>query len=82
MARSAKFLFFKCPTCAALYQVVKAVAGPDTVHSETGCRVCGTPLAPRDGALVLKYFLLRKARRPGGWHRRRRVTRTVNPAGS
>ena len=65
MARPAKFLFFKCPSCAALYQVVKAEAGPETAYSEMGCRVCGTPLAPRDGAFVLKYFLLRTGRLQG-----------------
>ena len=68
MARPAKFQFFKCPSCAALYQVVKAEAGPETMDGELACRVCGGQLTPRDGAFVLKYFLLREARRERGWH--------------
>jgi len=62
MAKRAKFEFFKCPSCAALYQVVKAEAGSETKDGGLACRVCGGPLTPRDGAFVLKYFLLRKAR--------------------
>ena len=56
--------FFKCPSRDALYEVIRAEAGPETRDSEIGCRVCGAPLAPRDGEFVLKYFLLRKAIRP------------------
>jgi hypothetical protein len=26
--------FFKCPKCAALYQVIKVEAGPETANSE------------------------------------------------
>ena len=44
----------------ALYQVVKVEAGPETKDHEITCRVCGGPLAGREGKLVLKYFLLRK----------------------
>jgi hypothetical protein len=50
-----------------LYQVVKAEAGPETREGELACRVSGGPLTPRDGAFVLKYFLLRAARRQRGW---------------
>ena len=56
--------FFKCPSCDALYEVIRAEAGPETRDGEIGCRICGAPLAPRDGEFVLKYFLLRKAIRP------------------
>ena len=63
MSRPTKFRFFTCPSCAALYQVVKAEAGPETGASELACLVCGGPLAPRDGKFVLKYFLLREGRR-------------------
>ena len=66
MGRPAKFRFFTCPSCAALYQVVKAEAGPETEASELACLVCGGPLAPRDGKFILKYFLLREGRRKCG----------------
>jgi hypothetical protein len=53
--------FFRCPSCNALYQVVKAEAGPETVALEIACSVCSRPLVAREGQFVLKYFLLRKA---------------------
>jgi bifunctional non-homologous end joining protein LigD len=49
----------------AVYQVVRVEAGPETSDGEIACRVCGSPLAARDGEFVLKYFLLRAARRLG-----------------
>ena len=55
---------FTCPNCQALYQVVKVEAGPETDNRELTCRVCGGPLAGREGKFVLKYFLLREATRP------------------
>jgi hypothetical protein len=66
MGRPAEFRFFKCPSCAALYQVVKAEAGPETEASELACLTCVAPLNPRDGKFVLKYFLLREGRRKCG----------------
>jgi hypothetical protein len=65
MARRVREPFFKCPNCDALYQVVRVEAGPETSDGEIACRVCGSPLAARDGEFVLKYFLLRAARRLG-----------------
>ena len=53
--------FFRCPSCKALYQVVKAEAGPVTVDLGVACSVCRGPLVAREGQFVLKYFLLRKA---------------------
>ena len=53
--------FFRCPSCKALYQVVKAEAGPETVDLEVACSICSGPLVAREGQFVLKYFLLRKA---------------------
>ena len=38
-----------CPNCKAFYQVVKVEAGPETADSEITCRVCGGPLAGREG---------------------------------
>ena len=52
---------FRCPSCKALYQVVKAEAGPETVDLEVACSICRGPLGAREGQFVLKYFLLRKA---------------------
>jgi hypothetical protein len=54
---------FHCPNCDALYQVVKVDAGPETVAREITCRCCETPLIGREGNLVVKYFLQRKAER-------------------
>jgi len=51
---------FICPNCNALYQVVKVEAGPETKSHEIACRVCGFPLAGREGKYLLKYFLLRE----------------------
>ena len=70
MVRTAT-VHFKCPHCDALYQVVKAEAGPETIDGDIACRVCGGPLAARDGEFVLKYFLLRKAGRQQVWGQRR-----------
>ena len=61
--RPPSFNSFTCPNCDALYQVVKAEPGRETVDREVACRSCGGPLAGRDGKFVLKYFLLRKAGR-------------------
>jgi predicted Zn finger-like uncharacterized protein len=61
---------FKCPSCGALYQVVEAEAGPETVDHKITCRVCGGPLAAREGPCVLKYFLLRKGGRVDARHAR------------
>jgi predicted Zn finger-like uncharacterized protein len=63
MAAPSSIKSFTCPNCQALYQIVKVEAGPETVSQEVPCRVCGTPLAGRDGKFVLKYFLLREATR-------------------
>ena len=54
---------FNCPSCDALYQVVKAEAGPETAFADVSCRVCGEPLAGRKDQFVLKNFSLAKARR-------------------
>jgi predicted Zn finger-like uncharacterized protein len=48
---------FKCPNCQALYQVVRMEAGPTNDRAIT-CHSCGSPLPPREGQFILKYFLL------------------------
>ena len=54
---------FRCKSCFALYQIVKAPAGLETVDRKIACRVCNESLAAREGQFVLKYFLLREATR-------------------
>jgi hypothetical protein len=82
MARPMRNPFFKCPTCDALYQVVKAEAGPKTSDREIECLVCGAPFAARDDEFVLKYFLLRTAnRKKRSWQRRALLADTQEPAG-
>ena len=63
MAHPRSLPLFKCPSCGALYQVVKAEAGSETVDHKITCRVCSGPLAAREEQHVLKYFLLRKGGR-------------------
>ena len=41
---------------SALYQVIRAEAGPESGDDEIPCRVCGAPLAPRDGELSCGIF--------------------------
>ena len=50
---------FKCPSCGALYQIVKIEAGLETIDHQLNCRACGAELNGRDGQFVLKYYLLR-----------------------
>jgi hypothetical protein len=54
---------FRCSSCFALYQVIKALAGSETVDLKIACHVCGEPFVAREGQFVLKYFLLREATR-------------------
>jgi DNA-directed RNA polymerase subunit RPC12/RpoP len=51
---------FRCPNCAALYQVVRVEAEQEN-DREITCRACGGPLPAREGQFVMKYFLLRRA---------------------
>jgi hypothetical protein len=54
---------FRCSGCFALYQVMKAEAGPETVDLKVACKICSAPFPAREGPFVLKYFLLREASR-------------------
>jgi hypothetical protein len=65
-----------CSHCNALYQVIRAEAGPETTERDLACRVCGGPLPAREGQLVLKYFLLRKAIANQKWRRQSVPTKT------
>jgi hypothetical protein len=71
---------FKCPTCEALYQVVKINAGQEATGRETTCQVCGAQFPARQGLLILKYFILRKAGRRQKWGQRRRQLKSRAPA--
>ena len=48
---------FNCPYCDALYHLIEAEAGPETVDLELTCVVCDAPLPAREGPVVFKYFL-------------------------
>jgi hypothetical protein len=61
MAGLSKFISFTCPNCEALYQLVKAEAGPETVDRQIACQVCDAPLPGREDGFILKYFFLPKA---------------------
>ena len=65
-----------CSHCNALYQVIRAEAGPETTERDVACRVCGGPLPACEGQLVLKYFLLRKAIGNHKWRRQSVPTKT------
>ena len=52
---STRLPFFFCPTCRALYQIIKVEAAPETNYREITCRDCGTPFPARDGKFVLKF---------------------------
>jgi hypothetical protein len=78
-ARSAA-VHFNCPNCDALYQIVKVEAGLETIDAQVTCRICGAPLPGREGGMVLKYFLLRKAARVDP--RVRRISQRARPKNS
>jgi hypothetical protein len=59
VAASSKSAEFNCPHCGALYKLVRTEAPPSSDEREITCRKCGAPLRGREGAFVLKYFLVR-----------------------
>jgi transcription elongation factor Elf1 len=58
---------FSCPACGVEYKVVKMeAASHETLDEQVECRNCGGPFDARDGAFILKYFLVgpsKKSRR-------------------
>jgi hypothetical protein len=44
------FNSFTCPSCQALYHLVKVEAGPETVDHALTCLACGAPLPNRESA--------------------------------
>ena len=80
MATSAT-VHFTCPNCSALYHVVKAEPGPETTNNpEVACHICSAPLPAREGQLILKYFLLRKAGAPPDLERQATSRRCLSEA--
>ena len=53
---------FDCPNCGAIYRVIRAAAGPETMDREITCRSCGGPLHSREDGFILKYFLVERPR--------------------
>jgi transcription elongation factor Elf1 len=53
---------FNCPNCKSHYKLVRAEADPQSPEGQVACRQCGAPLNGREGHMVLKYFLVDKAR--------------------
>jgi hypothetical protein len=51
---------FSCPHCAAQYKLVRVEATSSTPYREVVCLSCGAPLVAREGAYVLKYFLVQR----------------------
>jgi hypothetical protein len=57
---------FHCPHCGVAYKIVRveadaAAAAPD---EKVFCRNCDGELDARDGAFILKYFLVGPSRKP------------------
>ena len=74
MLNAAAVPSFHCPNCQAVYRVVEAETGPETVDTDVPCRRCGGFLPGRKGAYVLKYFYVK------GGARRRRNDLSLAPA--
>jgi DNA-directed RNA polymerase subunit RPC12/RpoP len=50
---------FACPTCGAKYKIVPVEAPAEAAADrDIACYDCGGPLRGRDGAFILKYFLV------------------------
>jgi predicted Zn finger-like uncharacterized protein len=74
MPSSGLLPLFDCPTCQAVYRVVEAESGPETIGGDVPCRRCGAFLPGRKGQYVLKYFYIR------GGARRRQNGLSLAPA--
>ena len=75
--RPPSFGSFTCPNCRALYDVVKAEAGPETIDRQITCPVCGELFPNREDGFILKYVLLRKATRSNSASGRKLATGTT-----
>jgi hypothetical protein len=65
---------YKCPTCDALYELVRVEAPPNhDPREQVTCLSCGGPLRNREGKFALKYFRVGGSRkavsgRKSKWH--------------
>jgi predicted RNA-binding Zn-ribbon protein involved in translation (DUF1610 family) len=56
---------FHCPHCGMAYTVVRVEADADAAADDkVFCRNCDGELPARDGAFILKYFLVGPSRKP------------------
>ena len=54
---------FDCYNCGAKYKLVRVEAPPEpTTDRQIVCLSCGGPLNGREGAFLLKYFLIERPR--------------------
>ena len=51
---------FICPSCGAIYKVVRVEAEP-AAGERIDCCNCGASLEGREGRFVLKYFLVERS---------------------
>jgi hypothetical protein len=61
--RKSQISIFNCPTCTALFHLIRIEAPVTIVTSEREitCLKCGAPLNGRDGRFVLKYFFVERS---------------------
>jgi predicted Zn finger-like uncharacterized protein len=55
---------FHCPHCGIAYKVVRVEADAAAADDKVLCRNCDGELPARDGAFILKYFLVGPSRKP------------------
>ena len=51
---------FECPSCRAVYKLVRVSADPQPVHQLIYCTVCKHPLDSTQDGKILKYFLVER----------------------
>ena len=51
---------FYCPQCRAKYEIVRMESPSVEVNQKIACISCGGPLNDREGAFILKYFLVNR----------------------
>jgi predicted RNA-binding Zn-ribbon protein involved in translation (DUF1610 family) len=51
---------FYCPDCKTKYQIVRMESPSIGVDDKIACISCGEPLSGREGAFILKYFLVNR----------------------
>lgn len=51
-----------CPNCNAKYDVVRTEATAPATDAEVKCLDCDAPFPAREGAFIMKYFLVERPR--------------------